>query len=350
MQSSSTTDPIWEERWHPFREEWIIVAAHRNNRPWVGVTAAVEKNAPRFDPTCFLCPGNTRISGKINPKYEGVFVFDNDHPAIGEDAPTKLEHPHTLFRKQDARGVSRVICYSPRHDLTLAQMSEQQIMSVVVEWQRQTRDLGARDFVKHVLITESRGEIMGMSNAHPHGQIYATNFVWKTVEDELRAMRRHFDATRKTLLSEIIEAEQTEARRILFEDEHSIVFVPFFARFAYETIVAPKRAVPVLNELRESEVESLARAVRELTVRYDNLWRMSFPYVMTVHQAPLDGGDYTAFHAHLQFHPPLRQPRLQKFLAAPEIGGGNFLSDTSPESKAAELRAVSNVHYMSLEE
>jgi UDPglucose--hexose-1-phosphate uridylyltransferase len=335
----------WELRWHPFREEWVIVAAHRQGRPWVGATVEPPPEVPRYDLKCYLCPGNTRINSTQNPNYGGVYVFDNDFPAIAEHAPNLLAVPHPVYQNKPAQGISRVICYSPRHDLTLAQMQTSDILPVLHEWQRQTYDLGQRDFVQHVLITENRGEVMGMSNAHPHGQIYATNFVWKTVEDELRAMQRYANHERRSLFQDIIAAEQADGRRIVYENEHAMVFAPYFARFAYEIIVAPKRSVPHLHALNEDENLALASAIRELTVRYDNLWRMNFPYAMTIHQAPLDGAAYDDYHAHLQFHPPLRKPGLQKFVAAAEIGGGNFLSDTAPEQKAEELRGMSNVHY-----
>jgi UDPglucose--hexose-1-phosphate uridylyltransferase len=241
--------------------------------------------------------------------------------------------------------MARVICYSPRHNLTLAEMPPAAITDVVSVWQRETLDLGARSEVRHVLVFENKGEVVGVSNPHPHGQIYATNFVFKTMETELGAAERYHRETGRGLFADIIVAEQQDGRRILFEDEHTIAFVPYFARYAYEVYVAPKRAVPHVYALGEVEMESLAAALKAVTVRYDNLWRMSFPYVMPLHQAPTDGGDYAAFHFFIAFHPPLRRPNLVKFLAGPEVGGGNFLSDTSPEAKAAELRAVAQAHY-----
>jgi UDPglucose--hexose-1-phosphate uridylyltransferase len=244
-----------------------------------------------------------------------------------------------------ADGAARVICYSPRHDLTLAEMPTSDIAGIVRVWQQQTQDLGARPEVRHVLIFENKGEVVGVSNPHPHGQVYATNFVFKTIETELDASERYRRETGHGLFSDIIAAEQHDGRRILYEDDHAIAFVPYFARYAYEVYVAPRRAVPYAHALTESEAESLASALKTVTVRYDNLWRMSFPYVMALHQAPTDGGHYAAFHFFIAFHPPLRRPNLAKFLAGPEIGGGNFLSDTSPEAKAAELRAVAAVHY-----
>ncbi len=344
--SNSNSRPVWEERWHPLREEWIIVAAHRQSRPWIGSTVKeAEALIPGYLPDCTLCPGNTRVSGQANPPYTGVYVFDNDHPCAGEDAPLDLAPPLPPYRNRPATGLARVICYSPQHNLMLAEMDVSAIMDVVHVWQQQTQDLGARPEVNQVLIFENKGEAVGVSNPHPHGQVYATNFVWKTIEIELQAQRRYHAETGRGLFADLLAAEQKDGRRILFEDEHTLAFVPYFARYAYEVYVAPKRTAPHVSALAEAEVESLARALKDVAVRFDNLWQMSFPYVMPLHQAPTDGGGYGDFHFFIGFLPPLRRPNLLKFLAGPEIGGGNFLSDTSPEDKAAELRAVSTVHY-----
>ena len=337
---------LWEQRWHPLREEWVIIAAHRQDRPWVGEKVVVPvEAAPRYVPDCYLCPGNARVGGRRNPDYISTFVFDNDHPCVRPDAPQPLAPPQPPFRSQRARGLARVVCYHPRHDLTLAEMPVEQIIPVIQVWQQQTRDLGARPEVRHVFCFENKGEVVGVSNHHPHGQIYATNFVFKTIETELTASQRYLREMGRPLFADIIGAEQADGRRVLYEDEHTIGFVPYFARYAYEVYVAPRRTVAHIHALNDAEVESLARTLKDVTVRFDNLWRMPFPYVMPLHQAPTDGGDYRAFHFYIAFHPPLRQPDLLKYLAGPEIGGGNFLSDTSPEEKAAELRALPTTHY-----
>jgi UDPglucose--hexose-1-phosphate uridylyltransferase len=337
---------LWEQRWHPLREEWVVIAAHRQGRPWTGEKVAVPAEAiPRYVPDCYLCPGNARVGGRRNPGYTSTFVFDNDHPCVGPDAPPPQAPPPPPFRSQRAHGLARVICYHPRHDLTLAEMSVEQIIPVIQVWQQQTRDLAARPEVRHVLCFENKGEVVGVSNHHPHGQVHATNFVFKTIETELAASQRHLRETGRRLFADIIAAEQADGRRVLYEDEHAIAFVPYFARYAYEVYVAPRRTVAHIHALNDAEVESLARALKDVTVRFDNLWRMPFPYVMPLHQAPTDGGDYRAFHFFVAFHPPLRQPNLLKYLAGPEIGGGNFLSDTSPEEKAAELQALPPTHY-----
>jgi UDPglucose--hexose-1-phosphate uridylyltransferase len=339
-----TVNGVWEERWHPLRQEWVIVAGHRQNRPWTtGETAAPSgPTPPTHDPRCHLCPRNTRVSGAVNPDYEATFVFDNDHPCVGPDAPSALEPPPPPYRVQPATGIARVVCFSPRHDLTLAEMPTAAVGQVVEVWRQQTRDLGSRAGIRQVLCFENKGELVGVSNPHPHGQIYATGFTWRTMEVEQAAAVAHRRETGRGLFEDIIRAEQKDGRRILFEDERVIAFVPYFARYAYEVYVVPKRAVGHVHALDDAEAASLAAALKDVTVRFDNLWRMPFPYVMVHHQAPVDGGE---FHYFIAFHPPLRQPRLQKYLAGPEIGGGNFLADTSPEASAAELRALSPVHY-----
>lgn len=324
----------------------MIVAAHRQGRPWLGETVRrQQEDVPTYQSDCYLCPCNARSGGAVNPDYHGVYVFDNDHPCVGADSPLEPAPVSLPYRSRRADGIARVICYTPRHDLTLARLSPSEVLAVVESWQRQTRDLGAHPQVKQVLIFENKGDVVGVSNPHPHGQIYATNFTWKTFDTELEAQRRYSRETARSLFTDIIDAERREGTRVLYADEHAIAFVPYFARYAYEVYVAPVRRVPHVSALSDAECESLARALKDVTVRYDNLWRQPFPYVMPLHQAPTDGGDYRDFHFFIGFLPPLRRPGTLKYLAGPEIGGGNFLSDTSPEEKAAELRAQSTVHY-----
>jgi UDPglucose--hexose-1-phosphate uridylyltransferase len=336
----------WEERWHPLREEWVIMAAHRQDRPWSGST--VNKAAPELPPyvaDCYLCPGNARVSGAVNPQYEQTYVFDNDHPCVSPDAPSALEPSEGLYQNRPAQGIARVVCYSPKHNLTLAELTVDEIQQLLRVWQQQYDELARLPEIKHVLIFENKGEVVGVSNPHPHCQVYATNFVFKTIENEARVSRRHLEQTGRVLFQDIIAAEQETRARIIAENDSAIAFVPYFARYAYEVFVAPKRTHPSLAALSPGEVSDFAAVLKDVAVRYDNLWQLPFPYVMPLHQAPADGGDYSGFHFHIEFHPPLRKPDLLKFLAGPEIGGGNFLSDTSPEDKAAELRAQPSVHY-----
>ena len=336
----------WEERWHPLREEWVIVAAHRQNRPWSGETVRnAEQQIPEYVQDCYLCPGNQRVGGSRNLDYQQTFVFDNDHPCVGSDAPVNNESPTGIYRNRPANGIARVVCYSPKHNLSLAELSVSEIESLCRVWQAQYSELGSRADIDHVLIFENKGEVVGVSNPHPHCQIYATNFVFKTIETEAKVSQRHLNETGRILFQDILAAEHQDGKRILFENDSAIAFIPYFARYAYEVYVAPKTTRSSIAALGDDELRDFSAALKHVLVKFDNLWQMPFPYVMPLHQAPTDDGDYSGFHFHIEFHPPLRRPNLLKYLAGPEIGGGNFLSDTSPEEKAAELKALLDVHY-----
>src|SRR5262245_50717960 len=339
----------WEQRWHPLRQEWIIIAAHRQDRPWhgntVGIDSARENATAEYLDDCYLCPGNLRVGGERNSNYRDIFVFDNDHPCVGVNAPAELDLPGGIYRNRPATGVARVLCYTPKHNGSLAEMNAPEIEKLLAAWREQYADLGARRDVNHVLVFENRGEVVGVSNIHPHCQIYATNFVFKTIETEATVCRQHYAETGRILFQEIIRSEREDGRRVIYENSSAIAFVPYFARYAYECYVASKETHAGLSTMNKGELEDLAKALKVMLVRYDNLWRMPFPYVMTLHHAPTDGADHSSFHFHIEFHPPLRKPQLLKYLAGPEIGGGNFLSDTLPEDKARELREVSDVHY-----
>lgn len=338
----------WEQRYQPLRDEWVVVAAHRQQRPWSGErvdTGNTER--PRYAADCYLCPGNARAKGAVNPSYEGVLAFDNDHPCVAEQAPEATPAPTGgggVNQVRRADGVSRVLCYSPRHDSTLAQLSASEMLTLLRALQAEQRVLAARRGVEHVLIFENKGQVVGVSNPHPHCQIYASNFVFKTIETELAACQRHLARTGRVLFRDIIDAEREDGRRMLVDSGGALAFVPYFARYAYETFVAPERSYSSIAEVPDDELALLGDALTRVLVRYDNLWHTEFPYVMALHQAPTRG-QHPSFHFHVELHPPLRRPELLKYLAGPEVGGGSFIADTAPEATAAELRAVSGVHY-----
>jgi UDPglucose--hexose-1-phosphate uridylyltransferase len=335
-----------EERWHPLRQEWVVISSNRGSRPWLGETIGDSvKKWPKYVEDCYLCPTNTRVSGNTNPDYESVFVFDNDHPCVSPAAPDVEAPAQQIFQARKADGVARVVCYTPRHDLTLAELPLQSVVDLLETLQEQYRELGGRAEVNHVLMFENKGEVVGVSNPHPHCQIYATNFVFRTIEVEAQAAAEHFAQHRAALLADVIAAELSDGRRILTESSDAVSFVPYFARYPYETYVAPRESHASIADLTSRELHDFASTLSKTLARLDNLWQMSFPYVMALHQAPANGKTHDGFHFHVQIHPPLRKPGLLKYLAGPEIGGGNFLNDTSPEEKAAELRAVSDVHY-----
>src|SRR6185503_17422197 len=226
MESSGVA--AWEQRWHPLREEWVVVAAHRQDRPWHGDRAVVSgARPPEYVETCYFCPRNLRVSGTRNPDYRSVFVFDNDHPCVGADAPRQLESPPGIYRNAPADGAARVVCYSPRHNTTLAELPVDEIASLVDAWRDQYIDLGSRPDVRNVLIVENKGEVVGVSNPHPHGQIYATNFVFKFIETEAMVCGRYYREQDRVLFQDIIRSEQEDGRRILFESASAIVFLPY---------------------------------------------------------------------------------------------------------------------------
>ena len=337
---------VWEERWHPLRREWVVISSHRDRRPWQGETVGDDRT-PRatYEADCYLCPGNVRVSGQRNPQYSGVFAFDNDHPCVGPTSPEPIVLPDGVYQNRRADGLSRVVCYSPRHDLSLAELPHNEIGELLEELQRQFRVLSERPEVDHVLMFENKGEVVGVSNPHPHCQIYATNFVFRTIELEAEASAAYLADRGRVLFQDIIAAEEADSRRILASCGSALSFVPYFARYAYETYVAPRETHASIADLSPPERDDLATVLGETLVRMDNLWRMPFPYVMALHQAPVDGVAHPGFHFHIEIHTPLRKPGLLKYLAGPEIGGGNFLNDTAPEDKAAELRATSTMHY-----
>ena len=341
----------WEQRWHPLREEWIIIAAHRQDRPWIGETIKqATHQLPHYDSSCYLCPGNKRVGGQQNPRYQQTFVFDNDHACVSWDAPEVGEVTKGIYKSKPAHGIARVVCYSPKHNLTLAELEVKEIINLLQVWQEQYLELGAHPKIDHVLIFENKGEIVGVSNPHPHCQIYATNFVFKYIETEARVSNYYFRENQRILFQDILRMETQDGRRIICENNSAIAFIPYFARYAYEVYVSPKATYPSLANLSTKELKDFASILKQVLIKFDNLWKIPFPYVMPLHQAPTNGKDHSRFHFHIEFHPPLRKPNLVKYLAGPEIGGGNFLSDTSPEEKAEELRNQSDEHYKQLKD
>lgn len=329
----------WEKRWHPLREEWVVYAAHRNSRPWQGAPPVDPVPAQSYDPQCYLCPGNPRSGGILNPPYRSIFIFDNDHPVVGESAP---EVPPALgfYRNGRADGIARVICYNPRHDVPIAGLAPEAVTEIFAAFRDQTAEMASNPAIHSILIFENRGEAVGVSNPHPHCQLYATGFPLRNVTQQMEVSSRFRKENGSDIFSAIIEAERMDGRRILFEDEHAIAFIPYFARWAYEVMIFPKAPAQRLTDLAPAELNSLAIAFRTVIRKYDLSYGGAFPYVMSVMQAPVDGGDHPDFRLHVWLQPPYRQPGLVKYLAGPELGAGNFMADTMPEEKAAELRLI----------
>ncbi len=342
---SSTPALVWEQRWHPFREEWVLYTSHRAGRLWIGDTQKpAETASPSYDPTCALCPGNTRLNG-TNPPYTGVYGFTNDLPCFSTStAPAKTESEN-LYKTRPASGTAEVVCYHPDHSKTFVDLTDKECAAIVDFWTERTKTLAAQPEIHHVMIFENKGSLVGTSNPHPHGQIYAGNLVYGHTQREVESSRKHFIATHASL-GQAVAARELASPRVIAQGRHWIACVPWFARYAYEVLILPKRQVAWLPDLTAAERASLGLMIREVATRYDNLWQMPMPYVMAVHQAPCDGQDYSAFYPfHVEFHPPLRKPDTMKYLAGPEIGGGSMTNESNPDEKAAELRAVSSIHH-----
>jgi UDPglucose--hexose-1-phosphate uridylyltransferase len=333
---------VWEQRWHPLRGEWVLFTSHRSGRPWVGETVPAQEPAPPcYDPQCALCPGNRRMHEQ-NPPYQGVYWFANDLPCFSTEAPDGSGD--AFYEVRAARGAAEVVCYHPDHSKTFADLTSNEAGRVVEVWTERYRELGARPEVEHVLIFENKGALVGTSNPHPHCQIYAGNLVYGHIAREVENSCAYFERTGRPIGQEIRRRE-AESSRVICENDSFLACVPWFARYAYEVLILPKRQVSSLVELTADERRDLGESMREVAVRYDNLWQRRLPYVMALHQAPTDGADYSFFPFHIEYHPPLRKPDTMKYLAGPEIGGGSMTNESNPDEKAAELRAVSTVLY-----
>ncbi len=321
----------WELRWHPFRAEWVLFTAHRGARPWIGeVVAHDEVSAPEDNA---LAPLGRRIN-TTNPDYRGVFVFTNDLPVFSPAAPEPTPGDE-LYRTGRAVGIAEVVCYHHDPNRSMADLDDAEVTAVIATWRERTRALQARDDVAHVLIFENRGAAVGTSNPHPHCQIYAGALVYETTAREAAVAAEHHERTGRLLLEDVVQRERA-GPRVISEGEHFFACVPWFARYAYEVHVLPRRSVTSLTVLDDGECRSLALVLRDVVRCYDALWNLRMPYVLAVHQAPV--GDHPHYPFHVEFHPPLRAPGLLKYLAGPEIGGGSMTNESDPDEKAAELR------------
>jgi len=310
-------------------------------RPWQGqVEAQPAEHRLAYDPSCYLCPGNPRAGGEHNPDYTSTFVFDNDFaallPAAVDGAPDAA--PDELLVSRAESGICRVICFSPRHDLSLPELQPGEIRRVVDVWTEEYLALGARDDIAHVQIFENKGQVMGSSNPHPHGQIWAQSSVPREPALESLRQREHFDRQHRTLLTDYLALELRTGERIVCSNDGFVALVPFWAVWPFETIVVSRRPVAHLGDLADTERDQLADIVKRLTTRYDNLFGISFPYSAGIHQAPTDGMAHPEWHLHLHFYPPLlRSATVRKFLVGYEMLG-EPQRDLTAEAAAERLR------------
>ncbi len=329
-------------RRNPLSGQWVLVSPHRGKRPWQGrEEARADTQLPQHDPACYLCPGNTRVNGEVNPAYRGPFVFTNDHAALMPSVPD-APAGDALFQTEAARGTSRVICYSPDHARTLPELSRPEIAAVVDTWCAQTDELG-RDHA-WVQVFENKGEIMGCSQPHPHGQIWATGHLPNEAATEDAHQRAYFAAHGRPLLLDVAERE-AGGERVVVSNSHWLAIVPFWATWPYEVLLLPRFAVQRLPQLNAVQRDGLADALKRLTSRYDNLFRCSFPYSMGWHGAPFDGSDAAPWQLHAHFYPPLlRSATVRKFMVGFEMLA-EAQRDLTPELAAERLRAVSDIHF-----
>lgn len=333
-------------RFNPLIREWLIVSPQRLKRPWQGeVEKRVEEEKPTYDPACYLCPGNERAGGKQNPAYDSIFIFDNDYPALLPDTPPAKFEEQNLLLAVSEYGIARVICFSPRHDLTLALMETADLTRVVHAWTEQSRQLGDLPNVGYVQIFENRGAAMGASNNHPHCQIWGQETIPNEPTKELLAQADYLSTHGNCLLCDYTSLEMRDGSRIVCQNSEWLVVVPFWAIWPFETLIISKSHLGSLSDLNSNQQETLADILKRLTTRYDNLFEVSFPYSMGFHQTPTTGELYPAQHLHAHFYPPLlRSATVRKFMVGYEMLG-NAQRDITAESSAERLRALSEIHY-----
>ncbi|MCB9137462.1 MAG: UDP-glucose--hexose-1-phosphate uridylyltransferase [Caldilineaceae bacterium] len=334
-------------RYNPLMDEWVLVSPHRTKRPWQGqVEKALPDERPAYDPACYLCPGNARAGNAHNPEYASTFVFENDFAALLPDGPHGRVDASRFFHTEAETGVCRVMCFSPRHDLTLPRMTVDEIRAVVDMWAAQVAELGARDDIGYVQVFENKGAMMGCSNPHPHGQIWANRTVPMYPAREDVSQRRYAEEHGGVMLLDYLADEVAARERIVVENENWVALAPFWAVWPFELMLLPRQHVTTLPDLSASQRESLASILKRLLTRYDNLFETSFPYSMGWHGAPADGRDGSHWQLHAHFYPPLlRSATVKKFMVGYELLGMPQ-RDITAEQAAARLRALSEVHYM----
>ncbi|MDY6321452.1 MAG: UDP-glucose--hexose-1-phosphate uridylyltransferase [Succinivibrio sp.] len=331
-------------RYNALTGEWILVSPHRAKRPWLGqVEKLPDAVKPSYDPKCYLCPGNTRVSGDHNPDYKDNFVFTNDFAALMPDTPLDAPEGDDLFRLEPARGTARVICFSPDHSKTLPLLSVKEIRRVVDLWASQFKELSKT--YKYVQLFENKGAVMGCSNPHPHGQIWACSFIPEEISKELSRQRAYFQKHGTKLLCDYVKRELELKERIVFETDLWVALVPFWAFWPFETMLLPKFEAQTVSDLTDAQREDLALAVKRLTTRYDNLFETSFPYSMGWHNAPQDGQEHPEWQVHAHYYPPLlRSATVKKFVAGFELLAEKQ-RDLTAEQAAARLRDLSDERY-----
>ncbi len=325
---------------------WILVSPHRTNRPWQGEVSNTEGQIrPEYEPDCYLCPGNKRANGEINPQYKNTFVFTNDFSALLENIRDFNYNKKDLLIAKGEKGICRVVNFSPRHDLTLAELEESEIEKVIETWQLEFENLGSNSNINHVQIFENKGSMMGNSNPHPHGQIWAQDSIPLEAMKELKQFVKYYKKNKRSILNDYLKLELKLDERIVYQNESFVVMVPYWAVWPYETLIISKRKIANILQFNKKEVKNFASALKVITTKYDNLFKTSFPYSAGMHQAPTTGKDYKEWHFHMHFFPPLlRSASIKKFMVGYEMLA-EPQRDITPEYSAGILKELSTIHY-----
>ncbi|MDR6966685.1 UDPglucose--hexose-1-phosphate uridylyltransferase [Flavobacterium arsenatis] len=333
-------------RYNPLTDEWILVSPHRSKRPWQGQNESVSANTlPEYDPECYLCAGNKRSNGVQNENYSDTYVFENDFAALLQEEVRDETPQSDLFQFKPERGINKVICFSPKHNLTLPEMEVEAIQKIIETWKTEYIELGSKDFINYVQIFENKGSVMGCSNPHPHGQIWAQSSLPTQVEKTQKNLKDYYAKHQRSLLKDYIEEELKRKERVVSENEHFVVLVPFWATWPYETLIVSKRHFGNITQMTQAEILAFAEIVKIITVKYDNLFQTSFPYSSGIHQTPTDNKEHPEWHFHMHFYPPLlRSATVKKFMVGYEMMA-EAQRDVSPEKSVAILRGLPDVHY-----
>ncbi|RIA92297.1 galactose-1-phosphate uridyl transferase [Glomus cerebriforme] len=345
-------------RFNPLTNSWVLCSPHRTKRPWKGQKEVNDNELlPDYDPECYLCPGNSRVQGDKNPQYENTFVFNNDFAAIKTDQPEYLEQSEdkfsSLLRVEGVRGECKVMCFSPKHNVTIAEMSEDAILHIIQSWIKIYREMSTKSFINYIQIFENKGSLMGCSNPHPHCQIWCTESIPEEPTKELISMKNYYEKNHSCLLCDYIHLETIKLKhkpRVVCENNSFICLTPFWAIWPYETMIISKSHIISLLDLENGDngniLQDLVNIIRRITCRYDNVFECSFPYSMGIHQAPVDDKDHANdSHLHLHFYPALlRSPTIKKFFVGYELLA-EPQRDLTPEQAADKLKHCSEIHY-----